>query len=230
MVPFDHEDVGKRADPALPNLLPNDAKVISLTPFIGSEVQGVQLSELTDKGKDELALFVAQRKVVAFRKQNLGKLSPEEVVKFVGYFGRHHIHPTGATAAGHPEVLVVFRGAGDNPSETLFKSRLSSVAWHSDVTYEEQPPGTTFLAMLEKPDTGGDTPYVDAAQAYKRLSPAFQKRLHGLRAVHSGIEQVEASVKRGVVKRRDAVATEHPIVRTHPVTGEKALFVNPQCK
>lgn len=190
----------------------------------------MQLSQLTDKGKDELALFVAQRKVVVFRQQDLAKLSPDDLVKFVGYFGRHHIHPTGATPAGHPEVLVVFRGAGDNPNETVLKSRLSSVAWHSDVTYEEQPPGTTFLAMLEKPGVGGDTPYVDAATAYKRLSPAFQKRLHGLRAVHSGIEQVEATVKRGIVKRRDAVATEHPIVRTHPVTGEKALFVNPQCK
>lgn len=68
------------------------------------------------------------------------------------------------------------------------------------------------------------------AQAYKRLSPEFQKRLHGLKAVHSGVEQVNASLNGGGIARRDPVTSEHPIVRTHPVTGEKALYVNPQCE
>lgn len=67
-------------------------------------------------------------------------------------------------------------------------------------------------------------------QAYNRLSPEFRKRLHGLKAVHSGKEQVNASLSSGSVARRDPVVSEHPIVRTHPVTGEKALYVNPQCK
>ena len=68
------------------------------------------------------------------------------------------------------------------------------------------------------------------ALAYSRLSPEFQKRLHGLKAVHSGLEQVNSSVSKGGIGRRDPVLSEHPIVRTHPVTGEKALYVNPQCK
>lgn len=67
-------------------------------------------------------------------------------------------------------------------------------------------------------------------QAYKRLSPGFRERLHGLKAVHSGLEQINASLNSGGIARRDPVTSEHPIVRTHPVTGEKALYVNPQCK
>lgn len=65
-------------------------------------------------------------------------------------------------------------------------------------------------------------------EAYNRLSPPFQERLHGLKATHSGIEQVNAAVARGSIKRRDPVVNEHPIVRTHPATNEKALYVNPQ--
>ncbi|KFY05195.1 hypothetical protein O988_00179, partial [Pseudogymnoascus sp. VKM F-3808] len=73
---------------------------------------------------------------------------------------------------------------------------------------------------------GGDTAFVNQVEAYNRLSPALKQRLHGLKAVHSGIEQAEFSHKRGGVVRREPVTHEHPIVRTHPATGEKALYVN----
>lgn len=106
----------------------------------------------------------------------------------------------------------------------------SSVAWHSDVTYEQQPPGTTFLYLLDGPEVGGDTVFVNQVEAYNRLSPALKERLHGLKAVHSGVEQAEFSLQRGGVDRRDPGKTEHPLIRTHPVTGEKALFVNGGCK
>lgn len=122
------------------------------------------------------------------------------------------------------------RGAGEQGHKAFFEARTSSVAWHSDVSYEQQPPGTTFLYILDGPDTGGDTLFVDAAQAYNRLSPLFQERLHGLQATHSGVEQVNAAAARGGIKRREPVINNHPIVRTHPGTGEKALYVNPQCK
>lgn len=122
------------------------------------------------------------------------------------------------------------RGAGDNTIDRYFANRTSSVAWHSDVSYEQQPPGTTFLYILDKPSTGGDTMFVDAVEAYNRLSPAFRERLHGLRATHSAVEQANASTSRGGITRREPVINEHPIVRTHPATGEKAIYVNPQCK
>lgn len=125
---------------------------------------------------------------------------------------------------------LVFRGADDRTGANFLAQRTNTITWHSDVTFEKQPPGTTFLYSLDGPTTGGDTLFADMAQAYKRLSPEFQKRLHGLRAIHSGVEQVNASLNGGGIARRDPVTSEHPIVRTHPVTGEKALYVNPQCK
>lgn len=116
------------------------------------------------------------------------------------------------------------------PGAAMLETRTSTIVRHSNVSYEQQPPGTTFLYILDKPTTGGDTISVDQVEAYRRLSPEFRKRLHGLTAVHSGAEQVNASKARGSICRREPVTSEHPIVRTHPATGEKALFVNPQCK
>jgi sulfonate dioxygenase len=84
--------------------------------------------------------------------------------------------------------------------------------------------------VLDNPETGGDTLFANTVEAYNRLSPAFQKLLHGLKATHSGIEQINASVRKDGIKRREPVVNEHPIIRTHPVTGEKSLYVNPQCK
>lgn len=204
--------------------------VTDLTPTIGTEVEGIQLSSLNAAGKDQLALFVAQRRVVAFRNQDFKDLPIKEALDFGGYFGRHHIHPTSGAPEGYPEVHLVHRGAGDKSVEAFFEARTSSVAWHSDVSYEAQPPGTTFLYIFDKPETGGDTLFADQVEAYNRLSPGFQERLHGLQAVHSGIEQVAASKARGSIVRREPVTHTHPLVRTHPVTGQKALYVNPQCK
>ncbi|KAK3353888.1 hypothetical protein B0T25DRAFT_222403 [Lasiosphaeria hispida] len=226
--PFEHVEHGKNADTTFPNLLPEGAAVTHLTPTIGTEVRGIQLTSLTSAGKDELARFVAERKVVAFRGQDFADLPIEKALEFGGYFGRHHIHPTSGSPEGFPEVHLVHRGAGDNSVDQFFANRTSSVAWHSDVSYEQQPPGTTFLYILDKPETGGDTLFVDAAEAYNRLSPLFRERLHGLKATHSGIEQVNAAAARGSIKRREPVVNEHPIIRTHPSTGQKAIYVNPQ--
>lgn len=120
------------------------------------------------------------------------------------------------------------RGAEDTTAKDFFETRTNSITWHSDVTYEAQPPGTTFLYSLDVPASGGDTLFLNQAAAYRRLSPAFANRLEGLKAVHSGHEQATAALARGSIVRRDPVQHEHPIVRTHPATGEKALFVNPQ--
>jgi sulfonate dioxygenase len=226
--PFEHYEHGKDADTSYPNLLPSGVTVTHLTPTIGTEIKGIQLSALNSAGKDELARFVAERKVVAFRDQDFASLPIEKALEFGSYFGRHHIHPTSGAPAGYPEIHVVHRGAGDNSVDKFFAGRTSTVAWHSDVSYEQQPPGTTFLYVLDKPGTGGDTLFVDAAEAYRRLSAPFRQRLHGLRATHSAVEQAQASLARGGIKRREPVVNEHPIVRTHPATGEKALYVNPQ--
>lgn len=110
--PFTHYDHGKDADPSFPNFL-KDAKVTDLTASIGVEVHGVQLSKLTKEGKDELALFVARKKVAVFRDQDFAELPIQDALNYVGYFGRHHIHPTSGAPKGHPEVHLVHRGAAD---------------------------------------------------------------------------------------------------------------------
>ncbi|RMZ89406.1 hypothetical protein DV736_g3371, partial [Chaetothyriales sp. CBS 134916] len=226
--PFEHTEHGKNADPSLSNLLKSGSAVEELTPLIGAEVTGVQLLELSDKGKDELALFVAQKKVVAFRDQDLANVPIDQALEFGKYFGRLHIHPTSGAPQGYPEVHLVHRGAEDQGFRSLLDNRTNSVAWHSDVTYENQPPGTTFLYALDVPRAGGDTLFVNQVKAYERLSPAFRERLAGLKAVHSGFEQATAAEQRKSFVRRSPVSSIHPVVRTHPATGEKALYVNPQ--
>jgi sulfonate dioxygenase len=226
--PFEHYEHGKDADPSFKNLLKAGSKLEDITASIGAEVTGVQLSQLDDKGKDELALLVAQKKVVAFRDQDFASLPIEKALEFGRYFGRLHIHPTSGAPEGFPEVHLVHRAADDKTFADFLNSRTNSIAWHSDVTYENQPPGTTFLYALDIPEAGGDTLFCNMAKAYERLSPAFQERLAGLQAVHSGYEQATAAKNRGSIFRRAPVSSIHPIVRTHPATGEKALFVNPQ--
>ncbi len=223
-------DPGTRADPSFPNLFPKGVEFskTNISPHFGSEVRGIQLSQLSDKAKDELSLFVAQRGVVAFRNQDLKELSIDDSIKFANYFGPQHIHPTSGAPAGYPQIHLVHRYNSDDLYEDkLLRSEYAGGSgWHSDVSYETQPPSTTFLVDLEGPYTGGDTVYADTVQAYKRLSPAFRERLRGLRALHSGHEQVQSAISRGGVVRKPEISSFHPIVRTIPSTGEKALFVN----
>ncbi|KAI4210571.1 MAG: hypothetical protein LQ351_006549 [Letrouitia transgressa] len=225
--PFEHYEHGKDADSTLSDLL-QGATVSDITPNIGAEVRGVQLSSLKPAGKDQLALFVARKKIVVFRDQDFAELPIEQALEYGRYFGRLHIHPTSGAPPGHPEVHLVHRGADDTTASKILETRTNSITWHSDVTYENQPPGTTFLYVLDTPDAGGDTLFANQAEAYNRLSPEFQKRLHGLKALHSGHEQAQNSLIRGSIVRREPVTSIHPLVRTHPVTGEKALYVNPQ--
>lgn len=177
-----------------------------------------------------MALLVAQRKVVAFRDQDFADLPIQEALDWGSYFGRHHIHPTSGNPEGYPEVHLVHKHGNNSEFEAFLANRNSTVSWHSDVTYEKQPPGTTFLYLFDTPEVGGDTSFVNHVEAYNRLSPALKERLHGLKAVHSGFEQAEFSRGRGGVVRREPVQSEHPLVRTHPITGEKGLFVNGGCK
>ncbi|MCJ1426068.1 hypothetical protein MMC29_003970 [Sticta canariensis] len=226
--PFTHYEHGKDADSSFKDLLGDATSVADITASTGTEVHGVQLSSLTKEGKDQLALFVARRKVVVFQDQDFADLPIEDALKFGEHFGRLHIHPTSGAPSGHPEVHVVHRSAEDTAAAQVLETRTNSITWHSDVTYEAQPPGTTFLYILDGPKAGGDTLFSNQVEAYRRLSPEFQKRLHGLTALHSGHEQAQNSKARGSIVRREPVTSIHPLVRTHPATGEKALYVNPQ--
>jgi len=227
--PYTHVDPGTRADPSFPNLLPKDkAKVTKLTPVIGSDVSGIQLSKLSDAGKDELALFVAQRGVVVFRDQDFADLPIGEAEDFARHFGRLHSHPTSGSPKGHPETHIVYR-QGTEAFDQFLESNTTSVAIHSDVSYEQNSIGTTFLYALDIPEeAGGDTAFVSTVEAWKRLSKPFQDRLIGLKATHSGVEQAEAARRKGTHVRRDPVVNAHPVTRQHPATKERSLYVNEQ--
>ncbi|KAI0706213.1 alpha-ketoglutarate catabolism dioxygenase [Cytidiella melzeri] len=222
-------DPGLRADPKKPNLLKDGVAVKNISPYLGAVVEGVQVSQLSKEGLDELALFVAEKKVVAFRDQDFKDLSPERQIEIARHFGPIQVHPTSGNAKGYPEFHVVYRDADHQRfREYRGGNRASKTSWHSDVSYELQPPGTTLFWILEQPENGGgDTLFLSQVEAYNRLSPEFQKRLEGLRALHSAVYQAEFSRKAGGPVRREPVETEHPVVRVHPVTGEKALYVNP---
>jgi sulfonate dioxygenase len=172
---FIHYDHGNDADTSYPDLLPDNVTVTHLTPTIGTEVRGIQLRTLSSVGKDQLARYVAERKVVVFRAQDFASLPIPEALEFVRYFGPLHVHPTSGSPAGHPEIHLVHRAAGDQSAAQFFQTRTSSVAWHSDVSYEAQPPGIAFLYILEKPWIGGDTLFANTAEAYNRLSPLFRE-------------------------------------------------------
>ncbi|KAK4704956.1 sulfonate dioxygenase, partial [Phenoliferia sp. Uapishka_3] len=229
--PFEHVDPGHIAlnDPTPQSFL-EAGDVEELTPDFGSEVSGVQLHLLTPRERSQLALYVAQRGVVAFRDQEFIDQDPEWQLRDWGtFFGRLHVHPTSGQPKEFPELHLVYRDSkGTANYET--NERLTSSVWHSDVSYELQPPGLTALFLYESPASGGDTGYADQRAAYNHLSPSFRAYLETLSVVHSGVEQAELSRKggRGGVVKRDPVENVHPLVRTHPVTGEKAIYVNPQ--
>lgn len=181
-----------------------------MTPNIGSELTGLQLSTLVDgSAKDQLALLLAQRKLLVFHDQDFADLPIKDALEWASYFGRPYVHLTSGSPENHPEIHLVHRGAGDLSTSRFMSSRISSVGWHCDSSFEEQPPGTTMLFALEVPRSGGDTLFVDQVQAYENLSEGFKERLHGLRAVHSGKEQGLMSQGRGgVVKRQPATTGE----------------------
>ncbi|AOA60427.1 Alpha-ketoglutarate-dependent sulfonate dioxygenase [Komagataella phaffii CBS 7435] len=221
---FNHVDRGFFADPELRRLFPQNGKhdIKKLTPKFGSVVEGIQLSELSNDQKDDLALFVAQRGVVVFRDQNLKDKSLSEVKKFGQHFGPLHIHQTSGAPEGHPEFHISYKRSGRTRS---FEKKVSAMTWHSDVTYELQPPGTTFFGILEGPESGGDTAFADTIEAYERLSPTFQNFLSGLRLIHSAKAQAEDSLARGSIQRKKFTSENvHPLVRYHPVLGKKSIF------
>lgn len=128
-----------------------------------------------------------------------------------------------------PGAHLIFRDANSTFNYEIDDS-ITTTFWHSDVSYELQPPGLTTFFLLAQPTTGGDTLFTSQVSTLKKLSPQFIAFLRTLTAVHSGIEQANfsRSGRRGGIVRREPVENIHPVVRRHPVTGEEALYVNRQ--
>ncbi|KAF9072735.1 hypothetical protein BDP27DRAFT_1261175 [Rhodocollybia butyracea] len=249
LTPFEHSDPGQRAlTHANPwSFLDNATSVIELTPRLGTEVHGVNLRTLDSDSRDQLALEVcrtvpdqsyantyfrkvARRGLMVFKdQQEFLDAGPDFYREWGSHFGRLHIHPTSGHPANYPEIHLVYRDAKSSFNFEIEDS-VTSTFWHSDVSYELQPPGLTTFFLLSQPTTGGDTLFTSQVSALKKLSPQFVAFLKTLKAVHSGVTQADfsRSGKRGGVVRRQPVENVHPVVRKHPVTGEEALYVNRQ--
>ncbi|OAG37859.1 hypothetical protein AYO21_07965 [Fonsecaea monophora] len=173
------------------------AKRVDLTESIGTLLENVQLSQLDEKQLDELALLVTERGVVFFRDQDL---TTEGQYKLFEHYGTLDRHP-----AQKPQ--------GD---------------WHADTSFEINPPSYSLLRMEEHPEVGGDTAWISQYGTYDALSKALQKFVEGLHAVHTSRLQYDTILDLwGVGPNRPPIDTHHPAVRTHPVTGLKALNINP---
>ncbi|KAG7451328.1 alpha-ketoglutarate-dependent sulfonate dioxygenase [Guyanagaster necrorhizus] len=213
---------GKLADPEKRALLGAAHKVKHLTPAIGTEVLGVDLRQLSDAQKDELALLVGERGIVVFRDQDIDIYGQLDIARYYGPLHKHATTPIPKN--GLEEVHVVYNDSSRRPDPSAF-SKLE--LWHSDVSYEVQPPSTTSLKVITGPEFGGDTLFSSGYALYSSLSPGFQRYLEGLDAVHSGVAQAEGARAAGLPVRRKEIESVHPIVRVHPATGWKSVYVNP---
>jgi sulfonate dioxygenase len=127
--------------------------------------------------------------------------------------------PTGAHVKGHLEYHNIYLGSDNLHRTQAHSTKLSTVGYHSDVSYERQPPGLTLLTLLSVPASGGDTAWVSQVAAYERLSEPIKRLLEGLEAEHDGFRQAENARRDGKFVRREPVRNNHPIVRVHPVSS-----------
>ncbi|MCC6716996.1 MAG: TauD/TfdA family dioxygenase [Acetobacteraceae bacterium] len=191
--------------------------VAKLTPIIGAEIGGVDLSQpLGNRQFDEIHRALAENLVIFFRDQDL---TPEQHLGFGRRFGELHIHPAAPHEPGMPALMKIHADR-DSP-------RANGEGWHSDVSCDELPPMGSILYIKQCPPHGGDTLFANMYAAYEALSERMKAYLDGLVAVHDG-EQVYRGTyaNLGVADRPVYPKAEHPVVRTHPVTGRRALYVN----
>ncbi|OLN96075.1 Alpha-ketoglutarate-dependent sulfonate dioxygenase 4 [Colletotrichum chlorophyti] len=225
--PFEYHDPALRVtDPTLPNLLSSSVTLKHIQPSLGTIVSGLQLTDLSDVQKDELAYLVSQRKILAFPGQDLMDAGPAAQQAFMDYFGKRNYQPISGSVRGYPGFHIIHRDGNAEEIKRFLDAKTTTTLWHQDVSYEIQPPGYVMLGLLQGPEVGGDTVFAATDTAYKRLSPAVQSFLDKLDVVHTSAKMIEHARAAGGLVRKDAVETVHPLVRVHPVTGEKCIFLN----
>lgn len=202
--------------------------VSPVAPHCGAEVNGVDLRDVGGDTMAEIGAALAEHSVLFVRDQ---RLSPDEQVDLTRRFGEVLRVPYIRHLDEHPDVIAVLK----EPDE----QRISTFGgtWHSDFSFLDEPPSLTLLHAVELPEVGGDTLWSSQYAAYENLSPGLQRLLDPLRAVQTGWPHgtrgpsADAAVSRSVVMTRNDPTADrevlHPVVRVHPVTGRKALFVNP---
>lgn len=186
-----------------------------MTPAIGAELIGADLGNPDDQLFEEVHAALLQYKVVFFRDQTLDRA---QHIAFASAFGDLEIHPATPADQPDPEVLRIAHGA---------KSRGSENNWHSDVTWRERPSLGSILRAIELPGNGGDTLFANMVMAYDRLSDAMKERIENLVAVHDIARVFARRLDKAPEELHDKYPpVEHPVVRTHPETKERLIYVN----
>ncbi len=188
--------------------------VAKLTPSIGAEISGVDLAALSNAQASALHDALMAHQVIFFRDQ---KMTVEQHKALGRLFGELLVHPAAkAEVEGHPEIRVVH---ADENSKTV-----TGEVWHSDLSCTAEPPMGSILYLHQTPEAGGDTAFANMYLAYETLSEPLKRLCEGLTALHTSAHVFS----KNAYGRSDKSFPEavHPVVRTHPVTGRKALFVN----
>ena len=189
--------------------------VAPLTGAVGAEVSGIDLRDVDDAAKDTLVELWHRHGVLFFRGQHLNDAEHVNAARLFGKPEPFDMAP--AASADHPLVHVVTNPEG--PSRHGGATR-----WHSDATWKAHPPRGSMLRAIDLPAVGGDTLFASAAGAYESLSSGMQRLVDGLTATHAGgFALAKAGAKVG---REVPPPVHHPVVRVHPGTGAKCLYVN----
>ncbi|UTH73660.1 taurine dioxygenase [Chromobacterium sp. IIBBL 290-4] len=194
-----------------------------LTPALGAVVEGIDLSlSLSDAQLSALRQALLRHQVLFFREQDI---TPLQQRNFAVRFGDLHIHPIYPAHADAREIMVLDTDRVDLKDNAL---------WHTDVTFIESPPMGAILAARQLPEVGGDTLWASGIAAYEALSSSLKERLNGLSATHDFSKSFPASRygaspedrKKLEETRAKHPPVSHPVVRIHPESGRKTLFVS----
>jgi taurine dioxygenase len=208
-----------------------------LAAAMGAEICKVDVTKLTDAQAEEIRHALFRHKMIFFRGQ---KLTHGQHETFSGLFGPFAEDAYTQGVEGHRNVHPLIKEAED-PSKMVFGE-----GWHTDSPFLPEPPAVTLLRSVQVPPFGGDTTFANSALAYAMLSDAYREMIRGLRirfslrdvlqAVHDAVEPSESPIGRLASTRdserlsddlhRKIRGNAHPLVRTHPVTGEKALYID----
>ena len=197
-------------------------KVTPLAPAMGASIEGVSLTGNLDTGLiSEIRSVWLEYQMVVIRGQDI---TPSQQLAFAEAIGEPDIYPLLKGLDGYPMITEVLKKEDE-------KVNFGGV-WHSDTTYQSSPPMATLLYAKELPPLGGDTLFASQYHAYDQLSDGLKRVLGGLRAVNMSGKKRVAATRNDRLKESasginpDALTGVHPVVRTHPETGRKALFVN----
>lgn len=196
-------------------------EITPLTPTIGAEIGGIDLARPLDAATvGNLRTALLDWKVLFFRNQ---PITTDQHLAFARNFGELEVHPFAPSKPGYPEVLAITHDR---------ESRGRENTWHSDVTWREIPSLGSILRAVEVPPVGGDTLFADMYAAYDGLSDEVKEKIEGRAAVHDFAHFRIGMRKRGKSEaeieefNRLYPMVEHPVVRTHPETGRRGLYVN----